>query len=385
VDAGAAQLLGYSAEMPVAEPVLHELIEGAYDAVLDSDRLDALLGRLRRQLSASASLLFRVPHGGNYAVFNSANLDPSAHKAYAAYYGRIDPFLHEATSRGLFRPGRVWTGDSQVPDEVLLRSEFYADFWRPQQVGRVLVASLGNADAEATLSLYRPPGAELFGEEAVLLLRDLAPHLRRALRLQARLEGRAGPLTLALLDQLPWGVFFIDASLRVVQVNAAGEEILRQRDGLMCLGGRLLAASRMDHSRLQAALARAIGGKRSGADLTIARPSGLRPWLVSLAPLGSRFYGLFSVTSARAFLYVVDPEARLRSEEERLQAFYGLTRAETRLAVDLLRGLTLANIAELHGLSSETVRSQLKSLFAKTETNRQSELLALLVRSLSLP
>jgi hypothetical protein len=190
--------------MTIAGTVLDELIEGAYDAVLEPDRLDALLGSLRRHVSASASLLFRVPHGGNYAVFNSANLDPSAHEAYAVYYGRIDPFLHEATSRGLFRPGRVWTGDSQVPDEILLRSEFYADFWRPQQIGRVLAASLGDADAEATLSLYRPPGAEPFGNDAVSLLRDLAPHLRRALRLQARLEGGAGPLTLALLDQLPW-------------------------------------------------------------------------------------------------------------------------------------------------------------------------------------
>lgn len=366
--------------------VLEKLIECAYDAVLAPDRLDALLGSLRRHLSASASLLFRAPHGGKYAVFNSANLDPSAHKAYAAYYGRIDPFLHEAMSRGLFQPGRVWTGDSQVPDEVLLRSEFYADFWRPQQVGRVLAASLGDADAEATLSLYRPTGADPFGKEAVSLLRDLVPHLRRALRLQARLEGGAGPLTLALLDQLPWGVFFIDASFRIVQVNSAGEEILRQRDGLMCLGGRLLAVSRMDHSRLQAALARAIGAEpRSGSDLAIARPSGLRAWLVSLAPLGARFHGLFSVSSARVFLHVVDPETRPRSEEERLQAFYCLTRAETRLAVDLLRDLSLANIAELRGLSLETIRSQLKSVFAKTQTNRQSELSALLARSLSLP
>jgi DNA-binding CsgD family transcriptional regulator len=371
--------------MATAATVLEALVEGAYDAVLAPEGLDALLGDLRRHLSASASLLFRVPHGGNYAVFSSANLDPSAHKAYAAYYGGIDPFVHEATSRDLFRPGNVSTGESQVPDEILLRSEFYVDFWRPQQIGRVLAASLGDADAQAWLSLYRPTGADPFDKEAVSLLRDLVPHLRRALRLRTRLEGGAGPLTLALLDQLPWGVFFIDASLRIVQVNSAAEEILRQRDGLMCLGGRLLAASRTEHSRLQIALAKATSGQLGGADLTIARPSGLRALIVSLAPLGSRFHGLFSLSSARVFLHVVDPEARPRSEEERLQVFYGLTRAETRLAVDLLHDLSLAKIAELRGLSLETVRCQLKSLFAKTETNRQSELSALLVRSLSLP
>jgi DNA-binding CsgD family transcriptional regulator len=43
-----------------------------------------------------------------------------------------------------------------------------------------------------------------------------------------------------------------------------------------------------------------------------------------------------------------------------------------------MNGQPLANAAGSLGVSHETVRSQLKSLFAKTDTNRQAELTAVL-------
>jgi DNA-binding CsgD family transcriptional regulator len=43
-------------------------------------------------------------------------------------------------------------------------------------------------------------------------------------------------------------------------------------------------------------------------------------------------------------------------------------------------GDTLVGIAEAHGVEVGTVRSQVKSIFAKTQTSRQSELVALMTR-----
>ena len=57
---------------------------------------------------------------------------------------------------------------------------------------------------------------------------------------------------------------------------------------------------------------------------------------------------------------------------------FGLTGAEATLAVDLLAGSELREIAERRGRSIATVRSQLAKLMAKTDVNRQSELLRLL-------
>ena len=60
---------------------------------------------------------------------------------------------------------------------------------------------------------------------------------------------------------------------------------------------------------------------------------------------------------------------------ELLRQSYGLTRAEAQLAQALLRHGSLAACRQALRKSSETLRTQLKALFAKTGTRRQSELL----------
>jgi DNA-binding CsgD family transcriptional regulator len=67
--------------------------------------------------------------------------------------------------------------------------------------------------------------------------------------------------------------------------------------------------------------------------------------------------------------------------EEWLQQLYGLTPAESRLALLLAAGNAPKEAAQQLQVGISTVRSQLKSIFAKTDTNRQSELVRLLLMS----
>lgn len=61
-----------------------------------------------------------------------------------------------------------------------------------------------------------------------------------------------------------------------------------------------------------------------------------------------------------------------------LVAHFGLTAAEVALTHDLITGMTLDDVALRRGTSIHTVRNQLRSILAKTGTNRQSELVGLL-------
>jgi DNA-binding CsgD family transcriptional regulator len=63
---------------------------------------------------------------------------------------------------------------------------------------------------------------------------------------------------------------------------------------------------------------------------------------------------------------------------ELLARVFGLTPAEARLASIMAEGANLEQAADQLGVSRETARSQLKAVFAKTGTNRQSQLVALL-------
>ena len=62
-----------------------------------------------------------------------------------------------------------------------------------------------------------------------------------------------------------------------------------------------------------------------------------------------------------------------------LHCYFGLTPSEARLALHLVIGETLRSAAaELH-ISYETARTQLKSIFGKTGTCRQAELVVVIV------
>jgi len=65
---------------------------------------------------------------------------------------------------------------------------------------------------------------------------------------------------------------------------------------------------------------------------------------------------------------------------EVLQRGFGLTRCEARLATALSTGMSLREIARQVGVEIGTVRGQLKSVFIKTGTKRQPELVAILAR-----
>ena len=63
-----------------------------------------------------------------------------------------------------------------------------------------------------------------------------------------------------------------------------------------------------------------------------------------------------------------------------LRDLYGLTPAENRLAMLLTTGIGLPDACLQLGIKRETSRSQLKSIFTKTNTSTQAQLAHLLTR-----
>jgi DNA-binding CsgD family transcriptional regulator len=66
-----------------------------------------------------------------------------------------------------------------------------------------------------------------------------------------------------------------------------------------------------------------------------------------------------------------------------LKSRFGLTPAEARLVLRLIAGDSLQAIAKALGIQYETARGQLKSVFHKTGTRRQAELVVVVIRAMS--
>ena len=74
-------------------------------------------------------------------------------------------------------------------------------------------------------------------------------------------------------------------------------------------------------------------------------------------------------------------DARPDLPDHRLKLLFGLTRSEARVAAQIAEGHSVECAAEELQISLGTARNHLKSIFSKTETNRQGELVALLWRA----
>jgi len=157
----------------------------------------------------------------------------------------------------------------------------------------------------------------------------------------------------------------------VIDINCAALHLLKREIGTMDLGNGLAGA-------VQRLLSRA--SPRVSADgaswVTIRRQSG-RPLAIYQLDIGD--------PPGATILILVDIETSLQPRPRTLRRMFGLTTAEMRLASGLASGCAPIDLARQQHVSRATVRSQLASIFAKTQTRRQAELVALLARIALLP
>ena len=195
--------------------------------------------------------------------------------------------------------------------------------------------------------------------------------------LQGRVEiERAGQL-IDLLDRLGCGCILVDANRRVLQLNEHASRYLGK--GLSIIQQRLHAT----HSGSNAILQRLITAMLAAdpcfevapGSVAIPRDEG-HPLILRVAPVIGPAYP----EGAKVAIALVDLEDCPELPDEPLRAAFGLTPAEARLARQIARGDSLEDIAERHQVSLGTVRVQLKSLFQKTQTHRQAQLVSLLAR-----
>jgi DNA-binding CsgD family transcriptional regulator len=78
---------------------------------------------------------------------------------------------------------------------------------------------------------------------------------------------------------------------------------------------------------------------------------------------------------------VFDPDEELIGTFERCRDIFGLTRAEAQVALGIMQGRSLEEIASSQGKAVATARNLLKRVYLKTGVNRQNELARVMLNS----
>jgi DNA-binding CsgD family transcriptional regulator len=173
----------------------------------------------------------------------------------------------------------------------------------------------------------------------------------------------------------------------VLALDPAGRVVVRSRGAAALFGGRL----NLHDGRLVIADADAQAGLDALVAAALkddpAKPGPLPPPLI-LRRASGRYLHIDVWPVPRpggdgrlaVLLLLRETEGDAASRAEVLRARFGLTPAEVRLALAISDGAGLVSAAERLGIRVSTARAHLKSVFLKTETHRQAELVALLAR-----
>ena len=185
----------------------------------------------------------------------------------------------------------------------------------------------------------------------------------------------------AALDSSDVATLLVDRNGRLGFVNRAAERILARNNGLR-RAGELLSGTRLaDTMRLQAAIEHVVHGTSSGvsgAPVVALHRKGARPLLAAVVAVDRK---ATDDDGAAAIVHVFDPEQDIESLLDPVCRLYGLSPVEGRLATLLAGGAQLADAARTMAIQEQTARSYLKQIFLKTDTNRQAELVWLMLKS----
>jgi DNA-binding CsgD family transcriptional regulator len=333
----------------------------------------------------SAAILHQSERRLNYGFNAVAEFDPEEVRVYEQYYGKHDPWVPPIAN---IVPGRIEMGIELCPLDRR-NIEYFHDFackYDHNLFCAVPTMKQGN-DVEA-VTLYTGFHDEVPGKETLELVSLMVPHLQTALHLRRRfldLTARNCSMESAL-DLMEYGIVLLNDRACVLHMNHSAEALLRKSDGLRFQDGHIECTSRSEsellHSLIEASIEAAKGRTlKAGRSILVSRRR-LRPLSVTAVPLReSAAPRLLQATTA---LFWYDPDSQPTPPLDLLRQAYGLTPAEARLALVLTQGHSLKEAAHLCGVTHNTAKSQLKSVFAKTNVQRQAQLVRLLLSAPSL-
>jgi DNA-binding CsgD family transcriptional regulator len=374
--------------MDLSEESLHRLIECTYDAVEHPDRWHHLYDELQQAVGVkSVHVLALDKRHGTLSYSDGANLPVEGELAYLQRYRFIDPRLPAVWSG----PVGAWT---HWPQADLLEHPLYREFLLPydRQYGSAYKL-VDTPDAAVLFSTLGGAAEGPLTPQAVAFLDRLMPHMQRACRIGIQnfvysTQALVGHL---LVNRLRQPVVLMSPDGEVIHTNDAAQVLLRSTPLVQVRDGQLqMPAAQMEEllrhcAELEQSVKTATLGDEAPAaasqfrSLRISDEDGHDPVYVFFAVLSPQgAMGTFGLRPVVMILFYHPPSAPT-IDSSLLFAVFGLTPAEARIATLLAEGLSLKQIADVQGTQHDTVRKQLGAIYQKTSTNRQPELVRLLL------
>lgn len=263
----------------------------------------------------------------------------------------------------------------------LLSSDIYSDYCEQTGIPLGCQTKLFERDDRLIgLATLRTRREGVMTPEQRALFAEAATYIRGAVETQIQIERQGKALMLGALDAIAARAILIDGFGRVCGLTPAADRLITASNRLSIHDHRLASMTRQGSALLDRALAGILGESAPPQGIDIALP----PTELDRLPLLMNFKSLEPLAGSlgiqpRAILVI---NGGLLSGDEpvlRLREAFDLTDAEAHVALALSKGRARIEIAIERGVSIDTLRSQIKSVFRKMGVGRESELVSLIL------
>jgi DNA-binding CsgD family transcriptional regulator/PAS domain-containing protein len=293
------------------------------------------------------------------------------------------------------RPGTPFANLVSLPPGQTIELNGYE---RPELVGHQLTRRRSDISIDAVnvlagvvvrdennrcdLLLFRNSAKGEFSPSEHEALRELIGYLQRAIELNKRfVKIFVEPGTaLSVIDNASRSVIILGQFGQITYRNSAARDLLAKDDGICLQDERFTIHDAEARAEVDAFLEAARNSEGSDLDAkrlmrVVPRRSGQTPFKLVMYKLPfDRQQAALDETQSLAVALVYDPSTMNQLNENLLRKFYGLSGAEVALAQALFDGHALPEASAELGISVNTARTQLRSIFKKVDVHSQAAL-----------
>jgi DNA-binding CsgD family transcriptional regulator len=352
----------------------HELIDRIYEAAIIPENWPGIL----EEISTIAGC-----YGGTLLSIDAQQ--EIRHIASEQFRDVVRMFVRDGWTKQNIRlerlakikyPGFVTDSDLISVDEMDAHP-FYAEFVRPNGGGWAVgtIIEIPSRDL-LVFNLERRYAEGPVDKQFCARLDVLRPHLARAGLMSIRLRMERARAMVETLKQIGLPAAVIRQNGQVLAIN----DLFQSLSDQIAIGA--FDEISIKHPSSDTLLKQSLVRLRKTQDNSEVRSIPVpavrdQPALVThLIPIKGAAHDIFS--RAFAILVITPLQAPTAPTEDVLNGLFDLSPAEVKVAQGIISGKTIDNIAAELQLSRETIRNQLKSVFAKTGTGRQAQLVGLL-------
>lgn len=359
---------------------LDELISLLYEAAIDSSYWQKAIGLCGQYVGGVDTQLFTIDKESNMpisAIAAETTFSLSNSDDYVNHYSLIDPRLQHLLSGSL---GEWRSCYHHINSEHFVNhNEFYQDFFIPLGARYSMASRIeDNEKSYSVMGIVRAVGQRPFDEAEQLIAKRFTSHLQKALRLSKQTQAlqMKAELGAMAIDALALSMIIVDSKATVLHSNAKAREFLSiNSNELIYRNGCLTSQHSKSRQQLLNLISSATSSKvKTGGAMALQCNKSVQVFITPL-PAASKFSREWQIPLA---LVLVVEIGKHISDLQLLAELYDLSPTELRVMTALLNGKSPENYACEAGVSINTVRTQLRSLFRKTGTRGQAELVVVL-------